>query len=147
MAAVIIHVENDIQLKECLEIRKEVFVIEQKVPMDLEIDEHDVIGDQVHHILVEVGGKPAATGRLIYYVDNAAKMQRIAVRKDYRSHGIGSVLLLGMEALARELGLTKSVLDAQCHAEAFYNKLGYETVSTEPFDDAGILHVRMTKLL
>ncbi|WP_044479225.1 GNAT family N-acetyltransferase [Paenibacillus antibioticophila] len=147
MAAVIIHVENDIQLKECLEIRKEVFVIEQKVPMDLEIDEYDVIGDQVHHVLVEVGGEPAATGRLIYYVDNAAKMQRIAVRKEYRSHGIGSVLLLGMEALARELGLTKSVLDAQCQAEAFYTKLGYETISTEPFDDAGIPHVRMTKSL
>ncbi|GIO38662.1 acetyltransferase [Paenibacillus antibioticophila] len=147
MAAVIIHVENDIQLKECLEIRKEVFVIEQKVPVDLEIDEYDVIGDQVHHVLVEVGGEPAATGRLIYYVDNAAKMQRIAVRKEYRSHGIGSVLLLGMEALARELGLTKSVLDAQCQAEAFYTKLGYETISTEPFDDAGIPHVRMTKSL
>ncbi|MBU5674690.1 GNAT family N-acetyltransferase [Paenibacillus brevis] len=147
MAAVIIHVENDIQLKECLEIRKEVFVVEQKVPVDLEIDEYDVLGDQVHHVLVEVGGEPAATGRLIYYVDNAAKMQRIAVRKEYRSQGIGSVLLLGMEALARELGLTKSVLDAQCHAEAFYAKLGYETISTEPFDDAGIPHVRMTKSL
>lgn len=147
MAAVIIHVNNETQLKECLDIRKEVFVVEQKVPMDLEIDEYDVIGDQVHHVLIEVEGEPAATGRLIYYVDNAAKMQRIAVRKEYRSQGIGKVLLLGMEALARELGLTKSVLDAQCQAEPFYKKSGYETISTEPFDDAGIPHVRMTKPL
>lgn len=147
MAAVIIHVENETQLKECLDIRKEVFVVEQQVPMDLEIDEYDVIGDQVHHVLIEVAGEPAATGRLIYYTDNAAKMQRIAVRREYRSQGIGRVLLLGMEALARELGLTKSVLDAQCQAELFYKKLSYETISTEPFDDAGIPHVRMTKPL
>lgn len=147
MAAVIIHVNTEQQLKECLAIRTEVFVEEQKVPLDLEIDEYDKLGADVHHILIELNGGYAATGRLTYYKDNSAKMQRIAVRKEYRSQGIGKVLLIALEELARELGLSKSVLDAQCQAEPFYRKLGYETISSEPFDDAGIPHVRMVKLL
>ncbi|SDF05834.1 Predicted N-acyltransferase, GNAT family [Fontibacillus panacisegetis] len=147
MAAVIVRVQTQNQLEECLNIRKEVFVEEQQVPLELEIDEYDRIGPDVHHVLVDVGDEYAATGRMIYYHDNAAKMQRIAVRKSYRSHGIGKILLIAMEELARELGLTESVLDAQCQAEPFYRKLGYETISTEPFDDAGIPHVRMVKSL
>lgn len=146
-AATIIHVENEEQLQKCLDIRKEVFVEEQKVPIDLEIDEYDQISPDVHHVLIELEGAYSATGRLIYYKDNAAKMQRIAVRQEFRSKGVGKILLLALEELARELGLTKSVLDAQCHAEGFYAKLGYETISTEPFDDAGIPHVRMVKPL
>lgn len=147
VAAVVINVQTEEQLEQCLEIRKEVFVQEQQVPLELEIDEYDTLGPDVHHVLVDMGEDYAATGRLIYYADNSAKMQRIAVRKAYRSHGIGKVLLIALEELARELGLTKSVLDAQCQAEAFYRKLGYETISTEPFDDAGIPHVRMVKSL
>lgn len=74
-------------------------------------------------------------------------MQRIAVRKPFRSKGIGRVLMMALEAQARELKLQYSVLDAQVQAEAFYRKLGYETISDEPFDDAGIPHVRMKKEL
>ncbi|WP_410768124.1 GNAT family N-acetyltransferase [Fontibacillus sp. BL9] len=147
MAAVIIHVKTEQQLEQCLDIRKEVFVEEQKVPLELEIDEFDRISPEVHHVLVEVDGAFAATGRLTYYKDNAAKMQRIAVRKNFRSLGMGKILLIALEELGRELGLTQSVLDAQCQAEGFYRKLGYETISTEPFDDAGIPHVRMVKPL
>lgn len=146
-AAIIIHVKSGEELSHCLDIRKEVFVVEQKVPIELEIDEYDVIGPDAHHVLIEVGDTYAATGRLTFYKDNAAKMQRIAVRREFRSQGIGKVLLLALEELAQTLGLTKSVLDAQCQAEPFYAKLGYTTISTEPFDDAGIPHVRMEKPL
>ncbi|MUG44928.1 GNAT family N-acetyltransferase [Paenibacillus woosongensis] len=146
-AAVIIAVNSEEQLEKCLNIRKEVFVEEQKVPIDLEIDEYDVISPDAVHVLIEMEGAAAATGRITYYKDNSAKMQRIAVRKPFRSKGVGKILLLAMEERARELGLTKSVLDAQCQAEGFYAKLGYETISTEPFYDAGILHVRMEKPL
>lgn len=146
-AAVIIAVNSEQQLEKCLDIRKEVFVEEQKVPIDLEIDEYDVISPDAVHVLIELEGTAAATGRITYYKDNSAKLQRIAVRKSFRSQGLGRVLLLALEERARELGLTKAVLDAQCQAEPFYAKLGYETISTEPFYDAGILHVRMEKPL
>ncbi|WP_379133334.1 GNAT family N-acetyltransferase [Paenibacillus sp. sgz500958] len=147
MAAEIVHVTTDELLQMGLEIRMKVFVEEQKVPVEEEVDEYDVIGDQVHHLLLMDEGRPVATGRLTYYKSGAAKMQRIAVLKEYRSKGYGRVLLLALEELARDLGLDYSILDGQCQAEQFYLKLGYEVISTEPFYDAGILHVRMQKAL
>jgi len=147
MAAEIVRVTTREQLQLGLDIRMKVFVEEQKVPAEEEMDEYDVIGDQVHHLLLIDEGAPVATGRLIYYKAGAAKMQRIAVLKDYRSKGYGRVLLLALEELARELGFSSSILDGQCQAEPFYTKLGYEIISTEPFYDAGILHVRMQKAL
>ncbi|UNK21235.1 GNAT family N-acetyltransferase [Paenibacillus sp. N3/727] len=147
MAAEIINVTTEEQLREALDIRKEVFVIEQKVPLDIEIDELDSLDADAHHILIKYEGEYAATGRVTYYNKDSAKMQRIAVRKPFRSKGLGRVLLMAMETQARELKLLHSVLDAQCQAEAFYSKLGYVTISDEPFDDAGIPHVRMKKQL
>ncbi|KWX73894.1 GNAT family N-acetyltransferase [Paenibacillus jilunlii] len=147
MAAEIVRVTTDEQLQTGLDIRKKVFVEEQKVPVEEEVDEYDVIGDSVHHMLLLDEGIPVATGRMIYYKADTAKMQRIAVHEAYRGKGYGRVLLLALEGLAREIGLKSSILDAQCHAEDFYIKLGYKVISLEPFYDAGILHVRMEKAL
>ncbi|HEY2493949.1 MAG TPA: GNAT family N-acetyltransferase [Paenibacillus sp.] len=147
MAAEIIHVKTEDQLQYGLDIRKKVFVVEQQVPLELEVDEYDKISPDVHHILIQDDGEYVATGRLIYYDDDTAKMQRIAVDRDYRAKGFGRVLLMSMENLARELGMHYALLDAQCQAETFYRKQGYEVISDEPFDDAGILHVRMKKSL
>ncbi|TDL70933.1 GNAT family N-acetyltransferase [Paenibacillus amylolyticus] len=147
MAAEISYVSTEEQLKQALGIRHHVFVIEQQVPAEIEIDQYDVISPDVHHVLLSTDGQAVATGRLIYYSKDTAKMQRIAVLESHRSFGYGRVLLLAMEELARELGLSYSVLDAQCQAQKFYEKLGYEVISEEPFYDADILHVRMRKSL
>lgn len=147
LAAEISYVSTEEQLKQALEIRHHVFVIEQQVPAEIEIDQYDVISPDVHHVLLSTDGQAVATGRLIYYSKDTAKMQRIAVLESHRSFGYGRVLLLAMEELARELGLSYSVLDAQCQAQKFYEKLGYEVISEEPFYDADILHVRMKKSL
>lgn len=147
LAAEIIYVTTDEQLQQALGIRHDVFVIEQQVPAEIEIDQFDVISPDVHHVLLSTDGQAVATGRLIYYSKDTAKMQRIAVLQSHRSFGYGRVLLLAMEERARELGLTYSVLDAQCQAQKFYEKLGYEVISEEPFYDADILHVRMRKSL
>ncbi|MBO2944920.1 GNAT family N-acetyltransferase [Paenibacillus sp. F411] len=147
MAAEIINVSTEEELRAALTIRKEVFVEEQKVPEDLEIDEYDNLDAEAQHILIKYDGEFAAAGRVIRYNKDAAKMQRIAVRQKFRTQGLGRVLVLAMENAARELKLESSVLDAQCQAEGFYAKLGYTTTSTEPFDDAGIPHVRMVKEL
>ncbi|WP_217557791.1 GNAT family N-acetyltransferase [Paenibacillus sp. GbtcB18] len=143
----IIRVTTDEQLKECLSVRKEVFVNEQKVPLELEIDELDASHQSGHHFLIREGGKAIAAARWKPYEENRAKLQRIAVVKSSRGTGLGSVLVQAMEAHAKELGYTGAVLDAQCQAEPFYKKIGYETIPGEPFDDAGILHVRMVKSL
>lgn len=147
LAAEISYVTTDEQLQQALGIRHDVFVIEQQVPSEIEIDQFDVISPDVHHVLLSTDGQAVATGRLIYYSKDTAKMQRIAVLQSHRSFGYGRVLLLAMEERARELGLTYSILDAQCQAQKFYEKLGYEVISEEPFYDADILHVRMRKSL
>ena len=147
MAAEVIEVKTDEQLQQCLEIRKEVFVDEQQVPMEDEIDDLDTLDAKANHILLQVDGEIAATGRIKWLDESTAKMQRIAVRKLYRGHGIGRSLMLALEQLARSMGATASILDGQCQAEGFYQMLGYRTISEEPFYDAGILHVRMEKKL
>jgi predicted GNAT family N-acyltransferase len=140
-------ITSEQELHQAFQIRVEVFVEEQQVPKDLELDEYDVAPDAARHVLLADGLHPAATGRFIAYQPDTAKMQRIAVRQLYRGKGVGRQLMEALEAWAKEEGFAFSLLDAQCQAESFYSKLGYETISTETFLDAGIPHVRMRKKL
>jgi predicted GNAT family N-acyltransferase len=143
----IIRVTRYHELEQCFAIRKEVFVEEQKVPQDLELDEKDESTEACNHLLLLENGMPAATGRWYLYKPLTAKLQRVAVLQAYRGKGLGKQVILALEQHARELGCTASILDAQFHAEEFYLKLGYIITSAEPFYDAGILHHRMEKTL
>lgn len=145
MEAVRITTEED--LKRALQIRLEVFVDEQNVPLEEEVDRYDESPSAARHLLLTDGDEAAATGRFIEYRPDTAKMQRIAVRRAYRSRGAGRALMTALEDWAREAGYAHSLLDAQVQAEPFYKKLGYETISAETFLDAGIPHVRMRKSL
>ncbi|MBE1446915.1 GNAT family N-acetyltransferase [Paenibacillus sp. OAS669] len=142
-----IHVTTQEQLNQCLDIRKEVFVREQKVDISLEIDEFDESPQACYHILLLEDGKPTATGRMRPYTDDTMKLQRIAVRQSSRGTGAGRAIVLGLEEEAKRIGYAYTLLDAQCQAEPFYAKLGYVTISEETFLDAGIPHVRMKKTL
>lgn len=135
------------ELKQCLAIRREVFIEEQGVSEDLEIDEMDASPDACDHILIRHEGQPVATGRLRAYQSDTAKLQRIAVRKQVRGTGIGRILMKAIEEQAIVLGFSYALLDSQCQAEDFYKKAGYVTISEETFLDAGIPHVRMKKRL
>ncbi|WP_036746599.1 GNAT family N-acetyltransferase [Paenibacillus sp. UNC451MF] len=143
----IIHVTTREQLNQCLDIRKEVFVQEQEVDESLEIDEFDESPDSCYHVLVQQDDQPLATGRMRPYTDDTMKLQRIAVLKASRGTGAGKTVVLALEDEARRAGYAYTLLDAQCQAEVFYRKLGYVTISTETFLDAGIPHVRMKKTL
>lgn len=142
-----IRVKTDGELKQCLVVRRAVFIEEQGVSEELEIDEYDASPLSCHHLLIVKDGQPVAAGRLKVYERNMAKLQRIAVLKHARGMGIGRRILTALEQLAKELGFTHTILDAQLQAENFYKKAGYSTVSEETFMDAGILHVRMKKNL
>jgi predicted GNAT family N-acyltransferase len=143
----IISVRTDAQLNQCFKIRKKVFVEEQGVPADLEIDEFDISPEACSHTLLLIDGIPAGTGRWREYEPKTAKLQRLAVLPEYRGRGVGKRLIAVLEQQAREAGNAYCILDGQCQAEAFYHKLGYVTISQQPFEDAGIMHVRMRKLL
>ncbi|WP_019006142.1 GNAT family N-acetyltransferase [Cohnella laeviribosi] len=142
-----VKVTNEAQLNDCLRIRKTVFVEEQGVPEDLELDEYDTVDGSCRHWLVLSEGKAVAAGRWREYEPGTAKFQRIAVLLPFRGLGVGRKLIEAMEEDAKASGYGKAVLDSQCAAERFYRKLGYVTVSAEPFYDANILHVRMEKSL
>ncbi|XEC97246.1 GNAT family N-acetyltransferase [Paenibacillus tarimensis] len=137
-----IHVRNEKQLEQAYGIRKQVFVEEQGVPQEVEIDAYD---SEAEHVLVLVDHEPAGTGR-IRIVEDTAKIERVCVLPAYRKSGIGREIMEGLERLAADKGLTKSKLHAQTHAERFYSRLGYETVS-DIFMEEGIPHVLMQKKL
>lgn len=135
------------QLLQCLSIRYKVFVEEQGVPVELENDGYDTSPEASCHILLRYKGVPAGTGRWIPYKEHTAKIQRLAVLTEFRGKGIGQRVLLELEQQALAAGFAYSLLDSQCHAESFYSQLGYQTISEQPFVDAGMMHVRMQKEL
>jgi len=139
--------DDETKLKQAFAIRMEVFVEEQGVPPELEMDEYDESPEACHHYVVYEEGKPIGAGRFKTFEPGVAKMQRIAVLKSHRGTGVGRFLLNAMEDEAKRAGYRESLLDAQCSAESFYAKSGYRNESEEPFLDAGILHVRMRKRL
>ncbi len=144
----IIKVQTEEQLAGCLDVRRQVFIEEQGVPVELENDAYDDRGcDECTHILIQDSGVPVGTGRWIWYKAGTAKLQRIAILAAYRGRGLGKVLIRELEQTAGKAGAKVILLDSQCHAEEFYAKLGYTTISEVPFEDAGIPHVRMEKRL
>ncbi|WP_042163945.1 GNAT family N-acetyltransferase [Paenibacillus gorillae] len=138
-------ISNDEDRSAAFQIRKQVFVDEQGVDADKEYDEFDEIGSAAHHVLVLLDGQPAATGR-VRPVNGVAKLERICVLASSRGHGLGKSITEALEAEAKEMGLTQAKLNGQTHAEAFYARLGYETVS-DIFMEEGIPHVTMIKSL
>lgn len=128
--------------KEC-SIRKEVFVKEQNVPLEDEFDEYDHLTSSCEHILIEVDGNAAGTGR-IRFVDGFGKLERICILIPYRKLGIGKLIVNELEKIAKEKGCTKVKLHGQTQARGFYEKLGYE-VGSEEFMEDGIPHYLMVK--
>jgi predicted GNAT family N-acyltransferase len=131
-------------------LRIRVFVEEQAVPIEEEIDAHDVLAT---HFLVRRTDLPAesshaivATARLLEQGEGTARIGRVAVLKEYRGLGLGALLLRFIEQFAREQGYARLVLDAQCQALGFYEKLGY-MAEGDIFLDCHIEHRCMHKSL
>lgn len=120
-------------------IRHKVFVLEQKVPIELELDEHDATAV---HALALKDKVPVGTGRLL----PDSHIGRMAVLKPHRSIGVGKILLAALVEEAVRRGDSQVALAAQWHARGFYESLGFEPEG-ELFMDAGIPHVLMRKLL
>lgn len=134
-------VTDEKQLEDAFSVRKTVFVDEQNVPEELEIDEYE---NEATHVVLYDGEKPVGAGR-IRVVDGLGKLERICVLSSCRGKGAGSIVMNKLEEIASKKGIEKVKLNAQTQAEPFYQKLGYETTSTEVFMDAGIPHVTMMK--
>ncbi len=125
------------------EIREDVFVAGQGVPLELE---RDVLDRVAVHVLARRDGQPVATGRLVARDDGVGVLGRIAVIASERGTGLGVAVMRALEDNARELGLDRIELHAQTHALAFYQRLGYSPVGEE-YVEAGIPHLSMDKPL
>lgn len=129
------------ELEDAFTVRKIVFVDEQNVPEEEEIDQYE--DEATHVVLYDDQEKPAGAGR-VRVLDGIGKIERICVLSTTRGTGAGRKIVSKLENIASEQGVTKFKLNAQTHAIPFYEKLGYEVVSDE-FMDAGIPHVTMIK--
>jgi predicted GNAT family N-acyltransferase len=133
---------NEMLWNDAVTVRRKVFVEEQQVPEEEEIDQFE--SESTHFVLYDEG-QPVGAGRF-RTIDGVGKIERICVLPHYRSRGAGRLIMESIEQFAKEKGIAKAKLNAQTHAEHFYQKLGYETVS-DIFMDAGIPHVTMVKEL
>lgn len=140
----------------CFRVRKEVFVVEQRVPEDIEYDAYDEAGaDTVHVLAIRTDGVPLGTGRLLYGqaaagrtggYETVGSLGRLAVSAAARGLGVGAALVRGIEEAARGRGLAAVDLHAQTHALGFYERLGYAAYGAE-FLDAGMPHRAMRRVL
>ena len=142
-AATITQATNKEEMDHVYSIRTKVFIEEQQVPKDLEMDEWE---EKSVHFLAWLSDTPIGTCRLRFVDNDTGKAERVAVLKEYRNTGAGTKLMQALEAFARQKGAKKILLNAQISAMPFYEKSGYIAFGT-PFDDAGILHMQMEKKL
>jgi predicted GNAT family N-acyltransferase len=133
-------VENQQELEDAFSIRRTVFIDEQNVPAEEELDQHE---DEATHFVLYHEGSPIGAGRF-RFVNGYGKVERICVLKEARKTGAGKKIMMGIEDYALDQDIHKLKLNSQTHAIPFYAGLGYEVVSEE-FLDAGIPHKTMIK--
>ena len=125
-------------------LRLEVFVREQGVPREIEIDEFDPVAR--HVVAFNRLNQPVATGRLISDSPGVGRIGRMAVARDLRGGSVGRQVLDSLVESARARGDREVVLHAQCHAQNFYARAGF-VAEGEIYDEAGIDHITMRKKL
>ena len=131
--------QNNKDMLSCLDLRRTVFIEEQNVPENEEVDGDDPDCD---HILFTVSDIPVGAARLKYYND-FIKVQRVCVLKNYRGQGIGSKIINFIIRHVEKNDIRSSVrLGSQIHALEFYKRLGFIEFGEE-YLDAGILHKDM----
>lgn len=123
-------------LEKVFAIRRQVFVIEQNCPPELEWE----FEDESTHFLATVNDVPAGAARW-RKTDKGYKLERFAVLEEFRGLGIGRELveavLAGLPADANYI-----YLHAQTQAMGLYQKSGFEPTGPE-FEEAGIKHYKM----
>ena len=135
-------VETEEEMEGALSVRFRVFVAEQNVPMDEELDEFD---SSATHAIVLSQGEVVATGRVVYgNEDSAARIGRMAVDTEWRRKGIGGRLLTFLEEEAATQGVSTYILNAQEYVKDFYASHGY-VERGETFLEANIVHILMRK--
>jgi predicted GNAT family N-acyltransferase len=125
-------------------LRREVFEVEQNIPRPLDRDPFDYSAD--HVVAFDDGGRCVGTGRVVRLDARTCQIGRMAVAKEHRRGGVGSLVLEALERMAALRGLTDVVIHAQMPSEPFFEDRGFAREG-EPFLDQGVEHVLMRKKL
>ncbi|MEE6287639.1 GNAT family N-acetyltransferase [Georgenia sp. MJ173] len=153
MSVAVVRVTTRAQLEEAWRVRFEVFVHEQGVPQDVEVDEHDTEATTSHVLALDADGTALGTGRLLRDGPGEVHLGRLAVRRAARGRGIGAMLVTELSAIAlaaHAAGQPPAVrvaLSAQETAIGFYERLGFAVVDEQRYLDAGIWHRAMARTL
>ena len=143
-------VETEEEMEAAMGVRFRVFVAEQQVPAEEELDEFDATATHVIAIVNQQGqgagqGQVVATGRVVYgNEDTAARIGRMAVDAQWRRKGIGGRILKFLEEEASTQGVDTYVLNAQEYVKDFYAAHGY-VEQGDTFLEVDIPHVVMRK--
>jgi ElaA protein len=135
---------DDEELAAAMALRSEVFVGEQGVPPEHEIDEMDA--EAIHLVAVDGDGRVRGTCRVFTEGEQAMRVGRLCVDPAARRQGLAVALLGEAEREARAAGAQRMVMNAQTSAMGIYEAIGYEPRG-EPFDEVGIEHLAMEKRL
>lgn len=140
----------------CLALRRAVFVTEQGVPADLELDGFDADDSTSHLAALWPDGGVIGTVRWVtegpgfegadLELGAIGHLQRLAVSASARGQGVGAVLVAAVESEVEQAGLDAIYLAAQATAVRFYERLEYLAYG-EPFIEAGLDHRHMLKRL
>ena len=130
------------QREDAFAVRIAVFVDEQQIPREEELDELDAVAV---HCVGYAGGAPVAAGRLVPDA-GYAKVGRMAVLLSHRGTGIGARVLDALEREGAARGVRHFKLSAQLHARGFYDRRGYTPVG-DIYDEVGIPHIAMERRL
>lgn len=131
--------------KDALDIRRAVFVVEQQVPLDLEIDQYEA--ECTHFVLYTSEQLPVATLRILLLKDtDDVLIQRVATLKNHRGNGYAAALVTAALAYLKTKNITCVELHAQLQAMPFYEKLGFQAFG-KVFLDANISHMAMKKTI
>jgi predicted GNAT family N-acyltransferase len=117
-------------------IRRQVFVIEQQVPAQLEWDGQDK--EALHLVAEDENARAIGTARLL----SSGQIGRMAVLKEWRGRGVGRRLLKEVLDVALQEKYPTPWLNAQVSVIYFYSK-NYFYPDGERFFEAGIMHQRM----
>ena len=140
----VVTVRTQAQMDDALTVRRAVFIAEQGVSEEEEIDSYDgdpAVATVARHVVAYADGRPVATGRLLLDAATTehAHIGRVAVLQEHRGGGCGRRVMEALQTEARRLGYPGITLASQLHAIAFYERLGY-VARGDLFLDAGIEH-------
>jgi predicted GNAT family N-acyltransferase len=136
-------VASEQDLAGAFEVRRQVFIEEQGVPPDIELDEQD---EKALHMVVKDGERVIGTARISFLAPGQAKIERMAILTPLRRQGIGRQILSFLSEELRNREVKQVVLHAQFPVIPFYQSCGFREMGS-PFFEAGIKHIKMQRQL